>query len=51
VDGESTDEEDDGETADADDEDGASLQSLDDRLSNLMSSTDNQKFQSAFFNH
>ncbi|EFX70692.1 hypothetical protein DAPPUDRAFT_217123 [Daphnia pulex] len=50
VDGESTDEEDDGETADAEDDDGASFQSLDDRMKNLMSSTDGQKF-SSFFNH
>ncbi len=53
VDGESTDEEngDDEETAIADDDDGASLKSLDDRLSNLMSSSDGHKFQSSFLNH
>jgi hypothetical protein len=53
VNGESTDEEDgdDEETAIADDDDGASLKSLDDRLSNLMSSSDGHKFQSSFLNH
>ena len=50
VDGESTDEEDgdDEETAIADDDDAASLKSLDDRLSNLMSSSDGHKFHSSF---
>ncbi|KAI9550834.1 hypothetical protein GHT06_005415 [Daphnia sinensis] len=43
--------EDDDQTADADDDDGASVTSLTGRLANLLSPTDQHKFQSSFFNH
>ncbi|KAI9550852.1 hypothetical protein GHT06_004662 [Daphnia sinensis] len=43
--------EDDDQTADADDDDGASVKSLTGRLANLLSPTDQHKFQSSFFNH